>query len=85
MTLTPRQEQVLKLVADGLSSPEIARVLQLSVSSVDTHRRDIRVRLGMDSLADLIKYAIYKGLTEPYKPPSTPIESCPPGCTLYGD
>jgi two-component system response regulator NreC len=62
--LTPRQRQVLTLIADGLSNAEIAEQLDISVKTVARHRENIMARLNLHSRAELIKYAIRKGLTE---------------------
>lgn len=62
--LTERELQVVRLVADGLSSREIAERLCLSVKTVDTHRSNILEKLGAHSSAELIKYAIREGIVE---------------------
>ncbi|MBI5118154.1 response regulator transcription factor [Candidatus Poribacteria bacterium] len=59
--LTPREREVLKHVAEGKSSKEIADVLFISSRTVEHHRASIARRLGITSLADLVKYAIRKG------------------------
>jgi len=61
--LTPRQREVLQLVAEGRSSKEIAGRLRISVSTVDSHRHHIMKKLGVTSVADLVKVAIRAGLT----------------------
>lgn len=58
-----REREVLQLIAEGLSSPEIAARLFISVSTVDVHRRNIMNKLGLHSIAELTKYAIRHGLT----------------------
>ena len=60
--LTSRQTQVLRLMAMGLSSKEIARELDLSVKTVETHRTQIMDRLEIRDLAGLVRYAIRTGL-----------------------
>jgi DNA-binding NarL/FixJ family response regulator len=60
--LTARQFQVLQLLAAGYSTREIARRFNLSVKTVETHRAEIMSRLGMDRLAELVKYALSVGL-----------------------
>jgi len=62
-SLTPREREVLQLLAEGNSSKEAAFVLNLSVKTVDTHRYRIMKKLNFRSLADLTKYAIKEGLT----------------------
>jgi two-component system NarL family response regulator len=59
----PREREVLQLIAEGLSSPEIARRLHLATSTVDTHRRNLMSKLGLHSVAELTKFAIREGLT----------------------
>ena len=61
--LTPRQREVLQLLAEGKSTNEIASELYVSPKTVETHRHHIMRKLGVDSLAELVKYAIHEGLT----------------------
>ena len=63
--LTPREEQIVKLIAEGNSSREIADVLTISVKTVDRHRANILQKLGMRDRLDLTRYAIRAGLVEP--------------------
>jgi len=60
--LTGRQTQVLRLIALGHSSKEIARELDLSIKTVETHRTQIMDRLDIRDLAGLVRYAIRSGL-----------------------
>jgi DNA-binding NarL/FixJ family response regulator len=60
--LTVRQEEVLRLVARGRSSKEIARQLGLSIKTVETHRAQIMDRLDIHDLAGLVRYAVRNGL-----------------------
>ncbi len=53
-----REEQVLRLIADGYSSKEIARNLQIAPSTVEVHRRNIMRKIGLHKVADLTRYAI---------------------------
>ncbi|PVE43122.1 LuxR C-terminal-related transcriptional regulator [Limnohabitans planktonicus] len=53
-----REEQVLRLIADGYSSKEIARNLQIAPSTVEVHRRNIMRKVGLHKVADLTRYAI---------------------------
>jgi two-component system response regulator NreC len=62
--LTPRQRQVLTLIAEGLSNTEIAERLGISTKTVARHRENIMARLNLHSRTELVKYAIRKGLTE---------------------
>jgi len=61
--LGSREREVLQLLAEGLSSPEIGRRLSISTSTVETHRRNLMRKLDLHSVADLTKYAVREGLT----------------------
>jgi DNA-binding NarL/FixJ family response regulator len=63
--LTPREEEVVKLVAEGYSSKEIAGALVISEKTVERHRANILDKLGMRGRVDLTRYAIRRGLVEP--------------------
>ena len=63
--LTPREEEIVKLIAEGYSSKEIAETLVISVKTVDRHRANILHKLGMRDRLDLTRYAIRAGLVEP--------------------
>ncbi|MCC5580012.1 MULTISPECIES: response regulator [Microtetraspora] len=63
--LTPREEEIVKLIAEGNSSKEIAETLVISVKTVDRHRANILQKLGMRDRLELTKYAIRAGLVEP--------------------
>jgi DNA-binding CsgD family transcriptional regulator len=54
---------ILKLVAEGHTSREIGEILNIATKTVDVHRNNIRLRLNIHSLAELVKYAIQIGLT----------------------
>ncbi len=60
--LTPRQRDIVRLIAEGLSTKEIAFRLGLSAKTVETHRAQIMQRLGVDSVAGVTRYAIRVGL-----------------------
>ena len=62
--LSEREREVLRLIAQGKTSPEIARLLVLSPHTVQTHRDHIMEKLNLHRKAELIKYAIEKGLIE---------------------
>jgi two-component system response regulator NreC len=59
--LTPREREVLQLLAEGLSNQEIADQLSISVKTVETHRGNMMKKLAVDSKTDLVKYALRKG------------------------
>jgi len=63
--LTPRQRDVLKRIAEGRSTKEIAFDLNLSVKTVETHRAQIMDRLGIRDVAGLVRYAMRAGLVPP--------------------
>jgi len=62
--LTERETEVIRMLADGRSSKQIALTSQTSVKTVDACRRRIMRKLGIGSVAELVKYAIREGLTE---------------------
>lgn len=64
--LTDRERQILKLLAEGKPSKEIASILSVSVKTVDACRRRLMQKLEIDSFAELLKYAIREGLTSLY-------------------
>jgi DNA-binding CsgD family transcriptional regulator len=64
-SLTAREREVLQLVAEGKSTKEIAGQLQISSKTADTHRQRVMKKLKLHTVAELTKYAIREGLTEP--------------------
>ena len=60
--LTPRQTEVLKLLAQGQSSKDIARLLDLSIKTIDTHRSQLMKQLDIHEVTGLVRYAIRAGL-----------------------
>jgi two-component system, NarL family, response regulator NreC len=63
VTLTERERSVLKLLAEGKSSKEVALALHISTKTVDTHRRQIMNKINIFTVPELTKYAIRCGLT----------------------
>ena len=63
--LTRREREVLQLLAEGRANKAVAGVLGISVKTAETHRARIMRKLGMKSLADLVRYAIRNGFIEP--------------------
>ena len=63
-TLTDREKQVLKLLAEGHSNKEIADLLYLSIKTVMAHRANIMEKLGIHNRTELVKYAIRSGLIQ---------------------
>jgi DNA-binding NarL/FixJ family response regulator len=63
--LTPRELQVLKLIAEAYTSKQIAKELVISVKTVERHRQNILDKLGMSDRVELTRYAIRRGLIQP--------------------
>jgi DNA-binding NarL/FixJ family response regulator len=63
--LTPRETQIVKLIAEAHSSKEIAELLVISPKTVERHRANILEKLGMSDRVELTRYAIRRGLVEP--------------------
>lgn len=61
--LSPRERQVLQLLAEGTSTKEMASQLGVSVKTVESHRKQIMDKLDMHSVAELTKYAVREGIT----------------------
>jgi len=61
-SLSPREREVLQLIAEGHSTKEVARTLKVSVKTVETHRRQLMNKLELFSVAELTRYAIREGL-----------------------
>ena len=64
-TITDREEEILKLVAEGHSSRQIADLLFISVKTVERHRANLLAKLGLKDRLELARYAIRAGLIEP--------------------
>ncbi len=63
VVLTDREREALQLIAEGKSTKEVAGQLDVSVKTIETHRRNIMEKLNLHSVADLTKYAIREGIT----------------------
>jgi DNA-binding NarL/FixJ family response regulator len=63
--LTPREEEILKLVAEAHTNEEIAEMLVISKKTVERHRANILEKLGMRDRVELTRYAIRRGLVAP--------------------
>lgn len=63
--LTPREDEILKLIAEGYSSKNIADTFTISLKTVENHRANILQKLGMRDRTELTRYAIRAGLIEP--------------------
>jgi DNA-binding NarL/FixJ family response regulator len=66
IALTPRQREVLQLIAEGKSTKEIAQRLDLSVKTIDTHRTLLMKQLDIHEVAGLVRYALRAGLITPH-------------------
>jgi len=60
--LTPREREILQLLAEGKSNKDIATLLNLSLYTVETHRRNLQDKLNLHSFAEVILYAVRKGV-----------------------
>jgi two-component system NarL family response regulator len=63
--LSRREREVLRLIAEGTRSPSIAEQLNISLGTVEVHRRNIMRKLGLRTVADLTRYAVREGLVLP--------------------
>jgi DNA-binding NarL/FixJ family response regulator len=64
--LTPRQREILRLIADGHTTKEIARLLNVTVKTAEKHRTQLMQRLGIHEIAGLVRYAVRIGLVQPH-------------------
>ena len=62
--LTPRQREILTLIAEGKSTKDIGRILNISVKTVESHRAQLMERLDIHEVAGLVRYAIRMGLVK---------------------
>jgi DNA-binding NarL/FixJ family response regulator len=63
--LTPREEEVVKLIAEAHTNAQIAQILHLAEKTVESHRANVLRKLGMRDRVELVRYAIKRGLVEP--------------------
>jgi DNA-binding NarL/FixJ family response regulator len=63
--LTPREREVVKLIAEAHTNREIAETLHLAEKTVESHRANVLRKLGMRDRVQLVRYAIRRGLVEP--------------------
>lgn len=61
--LTPREREVLQLIAEGMTTKQVAAHLHLNVKTIETHRRQVMDKIGVDSVAGLVRYALREGIT----------------------
>ena len=62
--LSKRETEVLKLIAEGKSNKEIADLLYISIRTVENHRANIQKKLDLNNTAELVRYAIQRGISE---------------------
>jgi DNA-binding NarL/FixJ family response regulator len=63
--LTPREREILQLLAEGNSNKEVAAKLTISVKTAETHRSRIMAKLNLGSVTELVRYAVRNGIVEP--------------------
>jgi DNA-binding NarL/FixJ family response regulator len=63
-TLSAREREIVQLLAEGNSNKDIARVLNISVKTAETHRSNVMRKMGFDSLAELVRYAIRNNIID---------------------
>ena len=68
--LTPRQKEVLRLIAEGKCNKHIADDMAISIKTVEKHRQELMVRLNIHTIAGLTRYALAKGIVKSDRPPS---------------
>jgi DNA-binding NarL/FixJ family response regulator len=64
-SLTPREREIVQLLAEGRSSKEVAALLGISVKTAETHRANIMRKLEMHSVSELVRYAVKNSMIEP--------------------
>lgn len=62
--LTPKEKEVLQLIAEGYSSKQIAKSFNLSLNTIHVHRNNIMKKLGIHKQAELVRYAIKEGIAQ---------------------
>lgn len=62
--LTKREKDIVRLISEGLDSQEISNILFISLLTVETHRKNIYTKLGINKIASLVRYALEEGLIE---------------------
>ena len=62
--LTPKEKEVLQLIAEGHSSKQIAKIFNLSLNTIHVHRNNIMKKLGIHKQAELVRYALKEGIAQ---------------------
>lgn len=65
LSLTPREREIVQLLAEGKSNKEVATALDISVKTAETHRARIMAKLGLRSIGELVRYAVRNRIVEP--------------------
>jgi len=76
-TLTPREREVVQLLAEGKSTKEVASVLNLSVKTAETHRSNIMGKLGLHSVSELVLYAVRNNIVQAEAPAPAQVAEVP--------
>ena len=63
--MTPREREVLQLIAEGRTTKEVASLIGVSVKTAESHRTNVMQKLGVHETAGLVRYAVRRGLIEP--------------------
>jgi DNA-binding NarL/FixJ family response regulator len=84
-TLTPRERQVVQLLAEGKTTKEVACLLNLSVKTAETHRSNIMAKLGLHSISEVVLYAVRNNIVQAFNPASPITPEMQLGDQLTGD
>jgi DNA-binding NarL/FixJ family response regulator len=63
--LTPRERQIIQLVAEGFTNKQVAKALRVSEKTVETHRASLMRKLGINSIIELVRYAVRNNIIQP--------------------
>lgn len=84
-TLTPRERQVVQLLAEGKTTKEVACLLNLSVKTAETHRSNIMAKLGLHSISEVVLYAVRNNIVQAFNPANPITPELQLGNQLTGD
>jgi DNA-binding NarL/FixJ family response regulator len=84
-TLTPRERQVVQLLAEGKTTKEVASLLNLSVKTAETHRSNIMAKLGLHSISEVVLYAVRNNIVQAFNPANPVMPEIQLGDQLTGD
>jgi DNA-binding NarL/FixJ family response regulator len=84
-TLTPRERQVVQLLAEGKTTKEVACLLNLSVKTAETHRSNIMAKLGLHSISEVVLYAVRNNIVQAFNPANPVMPEIQLGDQLTGD